>query len=95
MILARVDGTGVATHKHPSFAGQRLVVCQPIHADGTEYGVPWVAIDPYGASLHARVIVSTDGIAARAFVGDKRSPVRNMIIGIVDPSPNTTPGVTP
>ena len=43
-----------------------------------------VAIDPHGAAQHQRVIVSSDGLAARALVGDERSPARMVIIGIVD-----------
>jgi microcompartment protein CcmK/EutM len=43
-----------------------------------------VAIDAHGAGMHQRVIVSSDGAAARLAVGDPKSPVRMMIIGIVD-----------
>ena len=32
MQLARVEGNIVATRKHPSFEGWRLVICQPIGA---------------------------------------------------------------
>ena len=34
MLLARVEGNVVATRKHPSFEGWRLVICQPINAAG-------------------------------------------------------------
>jgi len=34
--------------------------------------------------MHQRVIISSDGMAARKAVGDEKSPVRWMIIGIVD-----------
>ena len=84
MILARVEGNLTATRKHPSFDGWRLLICQPIHDTGESFGTPVVAIDPYGAALHQRVIVSTDGKAARVAVKDPKSPVRLMIIGIVD-----------
>ena len=33
MRLARVEGNVVATRKHPSLEGWRLVVCQPIKAE--------------------------------------------------------------
>ncbi len=84
MMLARVEGTVVATRKHRSLEGWRLLVCQPIDAEGRPEGGPVVAIDPHGAGLHSRVIVSTDGLAARKAVGDDLSPVRLMIVGIVD-----------
>ena len=84
MLLARVEGNVTATRKHPSFEGWRLIICQPINGQGDAEGVPVVAIDAHGAGLHQRVIVSSDGSAARSAVGDNQSPVRMMIIGIVD-----------
>ena len=84
MLLARVEGNITATRKHPSFEGWRLVICQPINNAGDAEGVPQVAIDAHGAGMHQRVILSSDGAAARKAVKDEKSPVRWMIIGIVD-----------
>ena len=84
MFLARIEGNVVATRKHPSLEGWRLMVCQPIDRAGAPEGVPQVAIDPLGAGMHERVIISSDGAASRKTVGDEKSPVRWMIIGIVD-----------
>lgn len=84
MLLARVEGNVVATRKHPSFEGWRLVICQPIDRDGASQGCPVVAIDAHGAAMHQRVVVSSDGLAARTAVGDDRSPARMMITAIVD-----------
>jgi len=84
MFLARVEGNVVATRKHPSFAGWRLVICQPIDNAGNPEGTPQVAIDPHGAGMHQRVIISSDGLATRKVVGDDKSPARWMIAGIVD-----------
>ena len=81
MFLARVEGNVVATRKHPSFEGWRLVICQPINQAGEPEGVPQVAIDPHGAGMHQRVIISSDGSAARKVVGDDKSPARWMIVG--------------
>ncbi|HZR20009.1 MAG TPA: EutN/CcmL family microcompartment protein [Verrucomicrobiae bacterium] len=84
MLLARVEGNVVATRKHPSFEGWRLVICQPISQNGAPEGVPQVAIDSHGAGMHERVIISSDGAAARKAVGDEKSPARWMVVGIVD-----------
>ena len=84
MLLARVEGNVVATRKHPSFEGWRLVICQPVGPSGAPEGVPQVAIDAHGAAMHQRVVISSDGSAARKAVGDERSPVRWMVVGIVD-----------
>ena len=71
MRLARVEGNIVATRKHPSLDGWRLVVCQPINLEGEDDGTPIVAIDPYGSGMHQRVVVSSDGLAAQ---GSWRQP---------------------
>jgi len=84
MLLARVEGNVVATRKHPSFEGWRLVICQPIGAAGDPEGVPQIAIDSHGAGMHQRVVISSDGAAARKAVGDPKSPARWIVIGIVD-----------
>jgi microcompartment protein CcmK/EutM len=84
MLLARVEGNVVATRKHPSLEGWRLVICQPISQAGAPEGAPQVAIDAHGAGMHQRVVISSDGSAARQAVGDDKSPARWMIIGIVD-----------
>ena len=77
-------GASCATRKHPSLVGWRLVICQPISATGEPEGVPQIAIDAHGAGLHQHVVISSDGSVARTVVGDEKSPVRWMVIGVVD-----------
>ena len=84
MQLSRVEGHVTATRKHPSLAGWRLALCQPVDAEGQPEGTPVVAIDGLGAGLHSRVVISSDGAAARAAVNDAMSPVRMMIVALVD-----------
>jgi ethanolamine utilization protein EutN len=84
MLLARVEGNIIGTRKHPSLEGWRLVICQPIDAEGKPEGAPQVSIDSHGAAMHQQVIISSDGLAARAAVGDDLSPVRWHVVGIVD-----------
>ncbi len=84
MQLAQVVGQAVATVKHPSLTGWRLLVVQPLGADGKEDGEPLLAIDHLGAGNMHRVIVSNDGAGARELIGDKNSPVRWMVLGICD-----------
>jgi ethanolamine utilization protein EutN len=43
-----------------------------------------VAIDLFGAGLHSKVFVSTDGVGARHLVHDEKSPIRNFIQGVID-----------
>ena len=84
MLLARVEGSVVATQKHESLRGRRLIICQPMNAGDDAEDAPIVAMDPWGAGLRQKVIVSSDGAAARKIVNDPKSPVRMMITGIVD-----------
>jgi len=86
MLLARVEGNVVATRKHPSYEGWRLVICQPIGTAGEAEGSPMVAIDAYGAGMHQQVILSSDGLATRKAVGDNKSPARWMVTAVVDES---------
>jgi ethanolamine utilization protein EutN len=84
MVLARIEGNVVATRKHPSLEGWRLLICQPIGVNGEAEGTPQIAIDCHGAGMHERVIISSDGAAARNAVHDPKSPARWMVIGLVD-----------
>ena len=85
MQYARIDGTIVSAACHPSMEGWRTVICQPLDAEGNEEGTPVLAIDCLGAGLHQRVILSTDGSSTRELVRDPKTPLRNLIVGIVDP----------
>ena len=83
--MCRVVGNAVATHSHPSLHGFRMMLCQQEDAEGQASGdPPFIAIDLFGAGLHQRVFVSTDGIGARGIVEDEHSPIRNFIQGIID-----------
>lgn len=84
MIPAQVVGHAVSSHGHPSLKGCRMLLCQTMGSEGTLEGAPYVAIDLFGAGLHSKVFVSTDGIGARHLVHDEKSPVRNFIQGVID-----------
>jgi microcompartment protein CcmK/EutM len=84
MFLAQVVGHAVSSHSHPSLKGNKMMLCQTLDADDNLVGAPIVAIDLFGAGLHSKVIVSTDGLGARHIVHDDKSPIRNFIQGIVD-----------
>ncbi len=61
-----------------------MIICQPINSAGEPEGSPQIALDPHGAGMHQRVVISSDGAAARQAVKDPKSPARWIIIGIVD-----------
>ncbi len=86
MYLALVIGTVTATKKHPSLAGQKLLVVQPRLADGRqEDGDPLVVVDMVGAGIGEHVMITSDGQEAREFLKADNTPVRWTAIGIRDP----------
>lgn len=85
MKLAAIKGTVTSTAKHPSLHGWRLLIAQPVDAEGQPDGDPQIVLDHLGAALHQRVIITSDGSEARKLVGDERSPARWSVLGIVDP----------
>ena len=89
MISCLVVGHAVSSHCHPSLKGRKMLLCQPLDAADAPSGAPIVAIDCFGAGLHSKVFVSTDGIGARHLVNDRSSPIRNFIQGIIDDAPST------
>jgi microcompartment protein CcmK/EutM len=71
-------------------AGHRSIICQPLDENGRDEGLPILAIDPQGAGMHERVLISTDGSQARLIVKDPKSPLRNFVVAIVDDAAKET-----
>lgn len=84
MQIGRIVGQAVATVKHPSMTGWRLLVAQPLTVDGKADGEPLLAIDSLGAGVGDLAILSNDGAGARQMVGAKDSPVRWFVMGLCD-----------
>ena len=85
MKLCRVKGNVVATVKHPTYRGHKLMVVQPLDERGAAVGTSFVAIDHVQAGIGDDVLVLTEGNGARQIVkqGDV-VPIRSVIVGIVD-----------
>ncbi len=83
MFLARIEGTVVATAKHPTLDECRFLVARRLEADGTEAEEPNVVVDWLGAARGSSVMVSTDGDIAREKLGNN-TPARMVVVGIVD-----------
>ena len=84
MQLAEVIGHATATVKHPSLDGWRMLVVQPLGADGADDGSPLIAIDDIGGGKGDRVMLTSDGGAVRDMIGRNDTPVRWAVLGIVD-----------
>jgi ethanolamine utilization protein EutN len=84
MQIGRIVGHAVATVKHPTMSGWRLLVAQPLTPDDTPDGEPLLVIDNLGAGVSDRVILCNDGAAAQKMVRTKATPVRWIVLGICD-----------
>jgi len=84
MQIGRVVGTVVATQKHRTFEGAKLLLVQPLDADDAPRGTAMLAIDGVGAGVGEKVLVVMEGRAAGEALGKKAAPVDAAIVGIID-----------
>jgi len=84
MYFGRVVGQANATIKHRSMQGAKLLLVMALKRDGSPEGDPVLAIDTLGAGWGDTVMITSDGIGTRDLLGDKTSPVRWSVLGIVD-----------
>ncbi len=81
MLLARAIGNATATVRHPSLAGAKLLLVQPLRSLTVE---PVLALDRLGAGPGDLVLITSDGQFARETVRDPQSPARWSVLGMVD-----------
>ena len=85
MLTGRVIGIATSTVKHPSMEGWKLLVVQPLLADGgTPDGDPVLVVDRLGAGRGETVVISSDGRGTRELLGHNNTPVRWSTLGIPD-----------
>ena len=89
MILARVEGSVVATKKNTKMTGSKFLLVRPLVIDSPT-AKEWkpgtstlVAVDSLGAG-EGEIILVVQGSSARLAADDKDSPVDAVVIGIVD-----------
>ncbi len=84
MLIARVVGELVATQKHPSHEGRKLLLVQPLNLDGSNRGDALVAMDSVDAGMGDRVLLATEGFSAMTSVGRPGSPIDMAVIAFID-----------
>ena len=84
MLIARVIGELVATQKHPSHEGRKLLLVQPLNLDGSDRGQAVVALDAVDAGVGDKVLLATEGFSAMTAVGRPQSPIDMAVIGFID-----------
>ena len=90
MIIGRILGDVVATRKHPSHEGRKILLVQPLALDGSAKGEPILALDAVDAGVGDRVLVAQEGYSAMTSVGRPNSPIDMSVIGVVDEIELTT-----
>jgi ethanolamine utilization protein EutN len=85
MQLGLIVGTATSTVKHSTLHGQKLLVVQPLMADGKRPdGDPQIAVDAVGAGRGEVVMITSDGRFVRELVKQENTPIRWSVIGIAD-----------
>ena len=75
MLIARVVGELVATQKHASHEGRKLLLVQPLNLDASDRG---------DAGVGDKVLLATEGFSAMTSVGRPNSPIDMAVIGFID-----------
>src|SRR5918996_4630388 len=96
MLIARVLGEVVATQKHASHVGRKILMIQPLNLDGSDRGDAVLALDAVDAGVGDRVLLVTEGYSAMTSVGRPESPIDMAVIGVIDTIDlfDVTPGGT-
>ena len=84
MLIARVVGEIVATQKHPSHEGRKILLVQPLNLDGSNRGDAVVALDAVDAGVGDQVLLATEGFSAMTAVGRPQSPIDMAVIAYID-----------
>ena len=83
MQMARVIGDVVATIKDPNLDSIKLLLVQPVNADGSDVGRPLVAVDSVGAGVGETVFFVRGKEASFPFY-PVEVPADAGVVGIVD-----------
>jgi microcompartment protein CcmK/EutM len=84
VLIARVIGEVVATQKHASHEGRKILVVQPLNLDGSDRGDAVLALDAVDAGIGDKVLLVTEGFSAMTSVGRPQSPIDMAVIGYID-----------
>jgi ethanolamine utilization protein EutN len=82
--LCRVTGNVVATVKHPSYTGHKLMLVQPLDEREQAAGEVFIAVDLVQAGPGDTVLVMQEGNGVRQILHAEKLPIRSVIVGIVD-----------
>ena len=83
MLLGRVAGTLVASHKEPSMEGMKFLVLRQVDVDNEDVAAYVVAVDTVGAGV-GEVVMYAQGSSARQTELTHERPCDAVVMAIVD-----------
>jgi len=84
MLLGKIVGTVVTTISHPHYDHRRLLVVQPMVAEGEDSDGEFIAVDHTHAGIGDTVLVNREGNGARDTLHLPDGCIISVIVGIVD-----------
>ncbi len=84
MLIGKVIGEVVATRKHLSHEGQKILYVQILNLDGSDRGNPVLALDAVDAGVGDQILLTQEGWSAMTSVSRPFSPIDMAIIGVID-----------
>ncbi len=84
MTIGKIIGEVIATAKHETHEGIKLLLVRQLDLAEQERGAPFVAVDTLGAGIGETVLMTQDGWAAMTAVKRMKAPIDAAVIGIVD-----------
>lgn len=85
MLLARVIGNVVASHKNQRYEGTRAMLCRQITPEGDDMDYTCIALDSVNAGEGDIVVIVQEGWgASTASTGKPGAAIDSAIVGVVD-----------
>ena len=84
MYIGHVFGTVVATIKHETFRGHKLLLVERLMPDGRPTPKYDLCVDTVQAGIGDTVLVLDEGSSARQVLNQAHGAVRAVIVGIID-----------
>ena len=84
MLIAKVTGSVVSTHKNDHLVGHKLLIVQPLDLRGIPDGSDIIALDKVDAGVGDSVLLMREGGSARITLEDEKIPVQAVVVGVID-----------
>ena len=84
MHIGRVVGEVISTLKHESLYGEKLLLVERLDPEHNVIGPVHIAMDAALAGYGDTVLMISEGRSAQTILQKDTSPVRDVIVGIID-----------